>query len=140
MRVLGRRWVVEACGDGVGLGDLAVGVAHEVGLGAVEDADLSVVDGCAVLAGVEAEAAGFCADKFYAVFVDEVGEHTDGVGAAAHACGHNVGKASGAFEHLGFCFFGDDAVEVFDDAREWVWSCRGSQEVVGGVEGCGPVA
>ena len=131
--------VVQAGGDGVGLFDLAVVVTHEVRAGAVQDADGALGDGGAVLALAEAFAAGFGADQFDAVVVNEIGEHADGVGAAADAGDHHVGQCAGALEDLGARLGGDDAVEFFDDLRERVRAGSRAKEVVGFVEGCGPV-
>ena len=56
--------VVQAGGDGVDVGGLAVFVLQDVGEGAVEDAGAAVVEGGGVLAEGGAAAAGFDADTF----------------------------------------------------------------------------
>ena len=55
-------WVIQAGGDGVRLLYLAVSIAHQIGARTVEDAHRSVVDGGAVLAGVEALASWLSAN------------------------------------------------------------------------------
>ena len=92
--------------------------------------------------GTQAEALspGLSADELDAVVVDEVREHTDGIGPATDAGHDGVGELSGALEDLRARLGGDDAVEFLHDFREWVWAGRGAQQVVGFVEGGGPVA
>ncbi len=54
--------VVEACGDAFCFVDLAVFVLEDVGLCAVEHADGTFYEGCAVFVGVEPFACSFYAD------------------------------------------------------------------------------
>ena len=58
-------WVVQAGGDREGLGeDFAVLTSDDKGAGAMQDAQLAMVERCAVAVGVQAFAGGFDADEF----------------------------------------------------------------------------
>ena len=85
--------VVQACGNRVGAGDLAVGVLQQVGAVAVQHARRAAGHAGGVLAGVDAVTGGLDADDLYAFIVEEWVEQADGVGAAADAGDQRVGQA-----------------------------------------------
>ena len=76
---------------------MAVGGAHEVGPGSVKDADVPFVDGSAVLAGVKPLPCWLDTNKLNGRFVDELGEHTYGIGATTNAGSNHIGQPVGAF-------------------------------------------
>ena len=85
--------VVQAGGDGVDRGDLPVRVLTEVGLHAVEDAQLSGGDGGGGVRRVRPAPRRLTADEADGGIRDEVVEGADGVGAAPT----QVSTASGGF-------------------------------------------
>ncbi len=58
-------------------------------------------------------------------------EHADGVGAAAHAGHHVIGKFTLPFQHLGAGFAADDALEMGHQMREGMRPGGRSEAVVG---------
>ena len=99
---------------------MAIRIAHEVGTRAVENADRAVVDGGAMLTGIEAFATGLRADKLDSLVFNEISEHADGVRAAAHAGDDEVWQLASPLDHLRLGLFGDDLVELAHDGRERV--------------------
>ena len=101
--------VVEAGGDRVGVGDLAVLVGEHGGARAVEDAGPT---------GAEARGARrLDADELDVRVVDEAGEHADRVRAAADARDDGVRQAALGLEDLRARLAPDHRLELADDLR-----------------------
>ncbi len=131
--------VVEARRDRVGVLDLAVLVLQEVGLVAVEHARAPAGDGGGVQL-VEAMAGRLDADQAHALVVEERVEHADGVGAAADAGDHRIGKTAFHLQHLLAGLRADHRLEVAHHGRIGVRARRRADHVVGVVDVGDPVA
>mmetsp|Transcript_19189 Transcript_19189/g.60366 ORF Transcript_19189/g.60366 Transcript_19189/m.60366 type:complete len:466 (-) Transcript_19189:822-2219(-) len=149
--------VVQACTDGVRLGDLPVAGLQEVGPGAVQDARRPGgqrgrvgLMGVAIRPGSHHGAPGLHAVDLHGLVLEEGREHADGVGAAADTGHHGVRQAAGAVgegrvlgglvEHLRPGLVADDRLEVPDDVREGVRAHGGADDVVRGPYVGDPVA
>ena len=132
--------VVQAGGDGVDRGDLPVRVLTEVGLHAVEDAQLSGGDGGGGVRRVRPAPRRLTADEADGGIRDEVVEGADGVGAAAHTGQHRVGELPLLLQQLRPDLPGDDRLEVPHHGGEGVGPHDGAQTVVGVVDPPGPLS
>src|SRR5262249_35025879 len=106
----------------------------------VQHSGAAAGDAGRVAAGLDAVAASLEAVQAYPGVGDERVEDADRVGAATHARGDGVGQATGHIEALLPRLDADPANEVAHHHRERVRTCRGAQQVVGGVDVGDPVA
>ena len=104
--------VVESGGDGVCVDDVAVGGLKEHRLGAVQHAEASAVYARGVFARCKPLASGLDADELDGRIVDEAGEESDGVRAAAYARDGLVRQAAKLLEALAASLLADYALEV----------------------------
>src|SRR5208337_4490653 len=116
--------IVEAGGDGMGGGDLAVFVLQDVGVGALEDAGArageALMSGEArgVIAEAVAAASSFDADHFHVSVFQEFVEESDGIGATADAGVEMRGQTLFGGENLLAGFAADDGLKIAD--HRWI--------------------
>ncbi len=132
--------VVEAGGNRMRVGDLAVFVLQEEGAVAVQHARGAAGHAGGVLAGVDAVAGRFDADDLHALVIEERVEQADGVGAAADAGDQRVGQAAFLLHDLLAHFVADHRLEVADHGRVGVRAGGGADQVEGVVDVRHPVA
>ncbi len=132
--------IVQAGGNGVGVGDLAILVLQQEGAIAVQHARRAAGHAGGVLAAVEAVAGGLDADDLHAGIVEEGVEQADGVGAAADAGHQRVGQAAFLLQDLFAHFVADHRLEVADHGRVGVRAGGGADQVEGVVDVGHPVA
>ena len=130
--------IIQSGGNGVYRGNLAVLVLTEIGLHAVENAHPAGVNRGGGFKGVDAPSGGLTADQPDARVVDKVVEAADGVGTAAHAGHHRIGKTALFFQHLLFNFPGNHRLEIPDNGGEGMRSHDGAKAVVGVVNAGSP--
>ncbi|MCY1391613.1 hypothetical protein D9M71_64610 [compost metagenome] len=132
--------VVQAGGNRVGVGDLAVAVLQQVGAVAVQYARDAAGQACGVFVGIDAVAAGFNTDDVYAQVVEERVEQAHGIGAAANTGNQAVGQATFLGVQLLFGFLADDRLEVANHCRVRMRASHGANQVEGVVDVGNPVA
>src|SRR5271163_3180298 len=132
--------IIEACGDRMGLANLAQFVLQQVGFVAVQDADTALRNRGGVMGSTDAEAGGLDANQFDFGILDKRIEQADSVRAAVDACDQHVGEASFMLENLAARLAADDRLEVADDHRIWMRPRAGADQIVGAADGCDPVA
>ena len=123
--------IIQPCGDGVDLSDLAVFILTEIGFHAVEDSQAAGGDGGGILIRIDTVSGGFASHQRNTRLVDEVVEEPHGVAAAADAGDQHVRKLSFGFHKLGFYFLADNALEITDDRGERMRPHDGTQHIVG---------
>ncbi len=101
---------------------------------------MAVLERRAVLTGFDTQAGRFHADKPNVGVIDKIGEHADGVGAAADAGDDRIRQAAFALQHLRFGFFADHALEFTHDSRVRMRAGGGAEHIVRGFIAAGPVA
>ena len=139
-------WIVEAGGDGVRGGDLAVFGLQDVGVGALENAGArsskALVGGQAgsVFAQFVAAAAGFDANHSDGFVLEEFVEQADSVGAAADAGEKMRGQAIFGGENLRSGFAADAGVKIADHGRIRMRAEDRAEKIVRGADVGNPVA
>mmetsp|Transcript_15479 Transcript_15479/g.33550 ORF Transcript_15479/g.33550 Transcript_15479/m.33550 type:complete len:670 (+) Transcript_15479:577-2586(+) len=148
--------VVQASADRVGLCDLAVASLEKVRSGAVEDARGACGQsrrvgllGVGIRGGVCHSATSLHTVDLHVLVLEEGGEGSDGIGAAADASDERVGQLAravgegwvdvGLVEHLRPGLVSDHGLQLADDVGEGVRPDGGADDVVGGPDVGDPV-
>ena len=140
-RVLGAdARIVEAGGDRVGLGDLAVVVAENVRPRAVQDADPAARQRRGVAGGVDPVARRLDAEELHRLVGDEGVKEAHGVRAAAHAGDQRVGELPFDLLDLRARLAADHRLQLAHEQRVRVRAGDGADHVVGRADVGDPVA
>ena len=86
-----------------------------------------------MLRAVKPLACGLHSNQSHGI-IEEIGEQSNGIGAAADAGDRGVGQPPDLIDHLRPGLSADDALELADHQREWVRPGRGAEEIVRGLE------
>ena len=138
--------IVEAGGNGMSRGDLAVFVLQNVGVSALENAGarsrktLMGGEASGVFAEFNAAATRFDADHLYVGIAEEIVKEADGIRAAADAGEKMRGQALFGGEDLFAGFAADDHLKIADHRGIGMRAENGAEEIVRGADVGDPIA
>src|SRR5207302_1132010 len=104
--------IIEAGGNGVNRGGLAVVVLQHIAVAAVQDAGRAETERGGVVAKFAGPATGLDADQFDLAIFDEREKHAARVAAAAHAGDDDFGKLADLFQALLARFLADHRLKI----------------------------
>lgn len=109
--------IIQSGGNGVCQLNVSVVILQQVGTHAMQYARLSFRHGAGVLTGLDTKSGCLHADQFHFRIVDEVREHTDGVGTAADAGHNDIRKLSFLLQELAASLTADNTLEFLYHLR-----------------------
>ena len=123
--------IIQSRGNGVYRGNLSEFILTEVGLHAVENAQLSYRNGGRSFLRIHPSSCGLTANQLYTFIRNKMVEGSDSIGASSHAGQYCCRKLSFSFQNFFSNLLGNHRLKIPDHGREGVRSHNGTEAVVG---------